>query len=108
MLSIFSDMIEQCIEVYMDDFSMFGCLFDDCLTNLTRVLQRCRDKNLTLNWEKCHFMVKKGIVLGHVILHDGIEVNKEKIDLTADLPPPTCVKDIRSSLGHLGFYKRFI
>jgi len=56
------------------EFSVFGSSFDDCLTNLTRVLQRCREKNLTLNWEKCHFMVKKGIVLGHIISQDAIEV----------------------------------
>jgi len=62
---------------------------------------------LTLNWEKCHFMVKKGIVLGHVS-QNGIEVDKEKIDLIANLPPPACVKDIRSFLGHVGFYRRFI
>jgi len=105
MISIFSDMIEQCIEVFMDDFSVFGSSFDDCLANLTRVLQRCREKNLTLNWKKCHFMVKKGIVLGHVISQNGIEVDKAKSDLIANLPPPTCVKDIRSFLGHAGFYR---
>jgi len=92
----------------MDDFSVFGSLFDDCLANLTKVLQRCKEKNLTLNWKKCHFIVKKGIVLGHVISHDGIEVDKAKIDLITNLPPPTCVKDIRSFLGHAGFYRRFI
>jgi len=63
---------------------------------------------LTLNQEKCHFMVKKGIVLGHVISHDGIEVDKANFDLIANLPPPTCVKDIRSFLGHAGFSRRFI
>jgi len=87
MISIFSDTFEQCMEVFMDDFSGFGSSFNDCLANLTRVLQRCREKNLTLNWEKCHFMVKKGIVLKNVISQDGIEVNKAKIDLIANLPP---------------------
>ena len=62
MISIFLDMIEQCIEVFMDDFFVFGSSFDDCLANLTRVLQKYNEKNLALNWEKCHFMVKKGIV----------------------------------------------
>jgi len=62
MVSIFSDLVEQCIEIFMDDFSVFGSSFDDCLSNLTKVLERCWEKNLTLNWEKCHFMVKKGIV----------------------------------------------
>ena len=53
-------------------------------------------------------MVKKGIVLGHVVSQNGIEVDKAKINLTANLPPPTCVKDIRSFLGHAGFYRQFV
>jgi len=87
---------------------MLGSSFDDCLTNRTKVLQRCREKNLTLNWKKGHFMVKKGIVLRHVISHDGNELDKAKIDLIANLPPPTCLKDIRSFLGHVGLYRRVI
>lgn len=67
MISIFSDMVEQFLEVFMDDFSVFGSSFDDCLHHLSLVLIRCKEKNLVLNWEKCHFMVKQGIVLGHVI-----------------------------------------
>jgi len=63
MLSIFSDMVECFHEIFMDDFSVFGDSFDDCLTNLAKVLSRCEDKNLVLNWEKCHFMVTNGIVL---------------------------------------------
>ena len=61
-----------------------------------------------VNWEKCHFMVKRGIVLGHVVSKDGLEVDKSKIDLIANLPPPKSVKDVRSFLGHAGFYRRFI
>ena len=72
------------------------------------MLVRCKEKNLVLNWEKCHFMVRKGIVLGHVILESGIEVDKAKIDLISNLPPPRSVKEIRSFLGHAGFYRRFI
>ncbi|KAL5558590.1 hypothetical protein UlMin_034801 [Ulmus minor] len=65
MMTIFSDMVEKYIEVFMVDFSIFGSSFDNCLANLSLVLQRCVDTNLVLNWEKCHFMVKEGIVLGH-------------------------------------------
>ncbi|KAH9724739.1 hypothetical protein KPL70_007603 [Citrus sinensis] len=71
MLSIFSDMVERFLEVFIDDFSVFGDLFDQCLHHLTLVLQRCIEKNLVLNWEKCHFMVKQGIVLGHIISSKG-------------------------------------
>ena len=65
MMSIFSDMIEKIMEVFMDDFTVYGKTFDQCLENLDRVLQRCEEKHLILNWEKCHFMVQEGIVLGH-------------------------------------------
>ena len=81
MLSIFSDMVEHFLEVFMDDFSIFGNSFDDCLSNLEKVLIRCEEKNLVLNWEKCHFMVTSGIVLGHIISSEGIEVDKSKIEL---------------------------
>jgi hypothetical protein len=67
MISIFSDMVERFLEIFMDDFSVFGSSFEECLHRLTLVLVRCKEKNLVLNWEKCHFMVKQGIVLGHVI-----------------------------------------
>ncbi|XP_057759516.1 uncharacterized protein LOC130979959 [Arachis stenosperma] len=79
MLSIFSDMIEKFIEVFMDDFSVFGNSFPSCLHHLALVLKRCQETNLVLNWEKCHFMVTEGIVLGHKVF-----------------------------LGHAGFYRRFI
>ena len=61
-----------------------------------------------LNWEKCHFMVTQGIVLGYIVSKDGIEVDKAKVELISNLPTPKCVRDIRSFLGHAGFYRRFI
>nr|GFB20674.1 reverse transcriptase domain-containing protein [Tanacetum cinerariifolium] len=72
------------------------------------MLQWCEDTNLSLNWEKSHFMVKEGIVLDHKISKNGIEVDKAKIDVIAKLPHPTTVKGVRSFLGHAGFYRRFI
>ncbi|GJZ13793.1 reverse transcriptase domain-containing protein [Tanacetum coccineum] len=66
------------------------------------MLQRCEDTNLCLNWEKSHFMVKEGIVLGHKISKKGIEVDKAKIDVIAKLPHPTTIKGVRSFLGHAG------
>ncbi|GJS92871.1 reverse transcriptase domain-containing protein [Tanacetum coccineum] len=100
MLAIFHDMIEESVEVFMDDFSVFGNSFDNCLKNLDKMLQRCKDANLVLNWEKCHFMVKEGIVLRHKVSGAGLEVDKAKIDVIFKLPPPTNVKGIRSFLGH--------
>ena len=72
------------------------------------VLQRCKEKNLALNWEKCHFMVKEGIVLGYKISVVGLEVDQEKIFVIDTLVSPTTVKGVRSFLGHAGFHRRFI
>ena len=108
MMSIFSDMLGDFLEIFIDDFSIFGSSFSQCLNHLALVLKRCKETNLVLNWEKCHFMVKEGIVLGHKISEKGIEVDKSKVDLIANLPPPKTVKGIRSFLGHAGFYRRFI
>ena len=96
------------MEVYMDDITVYGGDFEECLTNLEAVLQRCIEKNLVLNWEKCHFMVNEGIVLGHVIYRKGIEVDKAKIELISKLPSPTNVKIVRQFLGQESFYRRFI
>ncbi|XP_035832796.1 uncharacterized protein LOC118481696 [Helianthus annuus] len=108
MVAIFHELIEDSMEVFMDDFSVFGSSFDHCLRNLERVLIRCEETNLMLNWEKCHFMVREGIVLGHKISQAGLEVDQAKVDVISKLPPPTSVKSIRSFLGHAGFYRRFI
>ena len=108
MLAIFQDMIETGMEVFMDDFSVFGSSFDVCLENVDKMLARCEKANLVLNWEKCHFMVKEGIVLGHKVSKAGLEVDKAKIEVIVKLPPPTNVKSVRSFLGHAGFYRRFI
>ncbi|GKC51756.1 reverse transcriptase domain-containing protein [Tanacetum coccineum] len=108
MLAIFHDMIEESVEIFMDDFSVFRNSFDTCLNNLDKMLQHCKDAHLVLNWEKCHFMVKEGIVLGHKVSSAGLEVDKAKIDVISKLPPPTNIKSIRSFLGHAGFYRRFI
>ena len=92
----------------MDDLSVFGDFFDNCLNKLKLVLARCEEKCLVLNWGKCHFMVISGIVLGHVVSSRGIELDKSKIDLILNLPTPKTIKDVRSLLGHVGFYRRFI
>ncbi|KAL4295792.1 hypothetical protein GQ457_12G014190 [Hibiscus cannabinus] len=108
MTAIFSDLNEDCLEIFMDDFPTFGEDFDNFLSNLEKVLIRCKETNLVLNWEKCHFMDDEGIVLVHKISSKGIEVDRAKIEVISKLPPPTTVKGIRSFLGHAGFYRRFI
>jgi hypothetical protein len=108
MMAVFSEFIEEIVEVFMDDFFVYGKTFMDCLANLDKVLTRCAEVGLVLNWEKCHFMVKQGIVLGHVISERGIEADKAKVDTVEQLPHPMDVKSLRSFLGHAGFYRRFI
>nr|GEV20619.1 reverse transcriptase domain-containing protein [Tanacetum cinerariifolium] len=100
MMAIFHDMIKKTMEFFMDEFLVFGDSFSSCLSHLDTMLQRCEDTNLVLIWEKCHFMVKEGIVLGHKISKNGLEVDRAKVDLIAKLPHPTTMKGVRSFLGH--------
>nr|GEU69204.1 reverse transcriptase domain-containing protein [Tanacetum cinerariifolium] len=106
MMAIFHDMIEKTIKVFMDVFSVFGDSFSSCLSHLDTMLQRCEDTNLVLNWEKCHFMVKEGIVLGHKISKNRLEVNRSKVDVIAKLPHPTTVKGVRIVLMLLRLLKK--
>ena len=92
----------------MDDFSIYGSSCKNCLENLETVVQRWQDKNLALNWEKCHFIVNEGIVLGHKFFATRLEVDQAKIFVIETLKPPTTIKGIRSFLGHAGFYRRFL
>jgi hypothetical protein len=92
MMSIFSDMIEEIMEVFMDDFLVNGKTFDHCLENLDKVLQRCQEKDLVLNWEKCHFIVREGNVHGHLVSERGIELDRAKIKVIEQLPPLVNVK----------------
>nr|GEU61044.1 reverse transcriptase domain-containing protein [Tanacetum cinerariifolium] len=87
---------------------VFGNSFQTCLSHLEKMLKRCEDTNLCLNWEKSHFMVKESIVLGHKISTNGIEVDKAKVEVISKLPHPTTINGIRSFLGHASFYQRFI
>ena len=108
MMSLFSDLVEEAMEIFTDDFSVYGSSFEKCLEILETILQRCQDNNLALNWGKCHFMVTEGIVLGHKISIVRLEVDQAKVSIIKTLLPPTTVKGIRSFLGHARFYRRFI
>ena len=103
MFSIFSDLLDDCVEIFMDDFSVYGTNFSNFLENFSKVFDRCIEHGLVLNWEKCHFMAQEGIVLGHLVSRRDIEVDRAKIEVIDNLPPPKCVKDIRSFLGHARF-----
>ncbi|RDX96126.1 Retrovirus-related Pol polyprotein, partial [Mucuna pruriens] len=100
MINIFSDLLEECMEVFMDNFTVYAESFDACLENLSRVLTRCIETNLVLNFEKCHFMVTEGNVLGHLVLSRGIEVDKAEVNTITPLPNLASVRDMCSYLGH--------
>ena len=87
---------------------MVGDSFERCLSNLSEVIKRCEDCNLVLNWEKCYFLVQEGIVLGHHISEKCIEVDGAKVKAIEQHPPPISVKGVRSFLGYVGFYWKFI
>ena len=108
MMSMFSYLAEEVMEVCMDDFTVYGSSFEHCLQNLGTILHRCQEKNLALNWEKCHFIVTEGIVLGHRISATGLKVDQAKVSIIKTLLPPTTVKGIRNFLGHASFYRTFI
>lgn len=105
MMSIFSDLIEKHLEIFMDDIKVFGDSFDGCLHSLSLVLKRCIKNNLVLNVGKCHFVVEQGVVLGHIVSAKRLEVDKAKIEVISSLP---YVRDIRSFLEHVGFYRHLI
>ena len=108
MTAIFSNFFGENLEVFMDHFSVFGNEFESCLAHLTKILEFCIRKRLVLSWEKFHFMVWEGVVLGHIISDNGLEVDKAKIEVIQNLPLLGTVRDLRSFLGHVGFYQRFI
>ena len=92
----------------MDDFSVYGEIFQEALDNLEKFLVRCQETNLALSHEKCRMMFTKGVVLGHVVSQDGIEVNPTKIEVITKLSPPQTQKEVRSFLGRVGYYRRFV
>nr|GEW82611.1 ribonuclease H-like domain-containing protein [Tanacetum cinerariifolium] len=92
MRAIFHDMIEESVEVFMDNFSVFRSSFDHCLNNLDKMIQHCEHAHPVHNREKCHFMVKKGIILGHKVSEAGLKVEKAKIEIIFKLLPPTNIK----------------
>nr|GEV01012.1 retrovirus-related Pol polyprotein from transposon 17.6 [Tanacetum cinerariifolium] len=98
-LTVFHDMIEESVEVFMVDFFVFGDAFNKCLNNLDKILQCCKDAHFVLKWERCHFMVKEGIVLGHKVSSARLEVDKAKIDVISKLPSSTNIKDTPSKFN---------
>ena len=107
-LAIFVDLIHECLEVYMDDFSVYGNEFDESLHNLEKVWIRCIESNLSLSNERCFMLLIEGIVLGHHISPKGIKVDPTNVKVILKLLNPKSQKDVISFLGYAGYYRRFI
>jgi hypothetical protein len=107
-LGIFADIIHDCLEVYMDDFTVYGNTYQEDLDNLQKVLIRCQEMNLSLSHEKCKMLLTEGVVLGHHVSSEGIKFDPVKIEVIVRLPPLKAQKEVRIFLGHVGYYERFI
>jgi hypothetical protein len=107
-LGIFFDILNDSMEIFMDDFTPYGVSFQEALENLEKVLKRCIQAQLSLSTEKCHMMMTEGIVLGHFISSQGIQVDPSKIQVIKDIPTPKTQTEVRSFLGHAGYYRIFI
>eukprot|EP00253_Pinus_taeda_P010219 PITA_10219 len=107
-LSIFVELVRDSVEIYMDDFTPYGSNFQEALTNLEKVLAKCIKMNLSLSPEKCEFLMTEGTVLGHTISQQGLQVDPNKIAIIQKVPPPQKIRDVRSFLGFVGYYGRFI
>jgi len=107
-LAIFFDFIHDCVEVYMDDFTVYGDDFPQALENLEKVLVRRQEAHLALSSSKCKMMQNKGIVLGHHVSFKGIKVDTSKIEVISRIPIPSTQKEVRIFLGHAGYYLQFI
>ena len=92
----------------MDDFIAYGNTFQEALDNLEKVPIQCQETNLALSHDKCKILLKEGIVLGHHVSSQGIKVDPVKIEVIFCLRYPKTQKEVRSFLGHAGYYHRFI
>ena len=106
-VEVFKEYIHKFVEVYFDDWTMFG-LLKKHVEALRLMLANCRQHQISLNLKKCIFCVPFGILLGHIVPRQGLMVDPTKIAIIVNLPPPNSVKQLRTTLGHTGYYRKFI
>ena len=102
-LSIFVELVHDAVEIYMDDFTPYGCDFQEALTNLGKVLHKCIEMNLSPSSEKCEFLMVEGTMLGHSISQQGMRVDPNKIKIIQMVPPLQKQRDVKSFLGLDGY-----
>jgi hypothetical protein len=106
-VAAFKEFIHKFLEVYLDDWTIFS-LLKDHVELLHLMLDKCRQYQISLNLKKCIFCAPFGILLGHVVCKQGLLMDPAKIVVIVDLPPPTSVRQLKSTLGHTGYYRKFI
>src|SRR5271155_3087615 len=106
-VAVFKEYIHKFLEVYFDDWTVFG-LFKKHIEDLRLMLENCRQYQISLNLKKCIFCAPFGIFLGHIVCKQGLMVDPAKIAIIVNLPPPKSVKKLRTTLGHTGYYRKFI
>lgn len=112
--TIFQSMMDQIIQgllwviCFIDDLLIGGNTSDDCIQNVRKCLTRLNEYNVKVKWEKCKFFEKSVTYLGHEISEDGIRPNPEKIREIVDAPQPENLTQVKSYLGLLNYYGRFI
>ena len=106
-ISAFKEFIHKFLEVYFDDWTIFG-LLKDHIASLRLMLDKCRQHQISLNLKKCIFCAPFGILLDQIVCKQGLMVDPAKIAIIVNLPPPKFVKQLRTTLGHTGYYRKFI
>jgi hypothetical protein len=106
-VTTFKDFIHKILEYYMDDWILFSLLTYHVKV-LRLMLEKCRQCQISLNIKKCIFSAPFGIFLGHVVCKQGLLVDPMKIDVIVNLPPPKSVFQLRDTLGHTSYYRKFI
>ena len=106
-VAVFKEYIHKFVEVYFNDWTMFG-LLKKHVEALRLMLAKCRQHHISLKLKKCIFCVPFGILLGHIVSRQGLMVDPAKIAIIVNLPPPNSVKQLRTTLGHTGYYRKFI
>jgi hypothetical protein len=101
------EFIYKFLEVYLDDWTMFS-LLKDHFEVLILMLDRCKQCHISLNIKKCIFNAPFGILLGNVVCKQGLLVDPAKIVVIVNLPPPKSMCHLKSTLGHIGYYRKFI
>jgi len=107
-MSIFVELVHDSVEIYLDDFTPYGCDFLEALSNLGKISNKCIEMKLSLSPYKCEFLMNAWIVLGHSMSQKGLQVDPNKIAIIKRIPTPQKQRDVRSFLGLEGHYRMFI